>query len=158
MATHTYKKCPHCGKTYETYSTYTKVYQNHSGCPFKRCRFCGETFVDKDIQEPALKPFSEDDFALWRCFFVNLMPYGLAGFLLTCCAFGLEESTLSLYIIAAIVDAVYIVSTYKVIKNRNVYLEEAKRDYQASEKRLSNPLYAQELKNAGFKVPSKYLK
>lgn len=157
MATHTYKKCPHCGKIYETYSTYTKVYQNHSGCPFKRCRSCGETFVDKDVQEPALKPFSEDDFSLWRCFLVYL-PYGSVGFLLTCCAFGMEESTLSLYIIAAIVDAIYIFSTYKVIKNRNVYLEEAKRDYQESEKRLSNPLYAQKLKDAGFKVPSKYLK
>lgn len=158
MATHTYKKCPHCGKTYESYSTYTKVYQNHSGSPFITCKSCGEMFVDKEIKEPALKPYTEEGFELWRCFFVHLMPWGIAGFLLTGCAFNLEESTLSLYVIATIVDACYIMFTANTIRNRKKYQEAERLAYQESEQRLRNPQYAKALQNAGFHVPSKYLK
>ena len=80
MATQTYKKCPHCGKVYEYYSTYTKQYRNHSGSPFVTCKYCGESFIDKDIKEPALKPY-EGDLGILECFTFFLFPFEFQFFL-----------------------------------------------------------------------------
>lgn len=157
MATHTYKKCPHCGKTYETYSTYTKAHMNHSGSPFVVCKSCGRTFVDRDIKEPALSPYSDEGFELWRCFFVYLMPWGLLGVFILFCALNMEDPSAAVYFFAALVLGLYVVLTANVVINRTKLQEKYKEEYRESEKRLQNPQYAQALSAAGFYVPRQYL-
>ena len=66
--TYTNKRCPHCRKTYESYTNHTKRLSNHSGSPFLTCKFCGKTFVDTDIKEPALKPYSDRGYSILNCF------------------------------------------------------------------------------------------
>lgn len=158
MATYTFKKCPHCGKTYETYSTCTKKYTKHSGSPFITCQHCGNVFVDKDIKEPALQPYNTRGFSWFNCILAFFMPFGAFGILLTCCAFGIKEPSIVVFIIAFAVDAIYLGLTVYSFINRQKFIEEDKKEYEESEKRLSNPEYAQALKNAGFDVPKKYLK
>lgn len=158
MSTHTFKKCPHCGKTYETYSIYTKNYHKHSGSPFVKCRFCGNTFVDKDIKEPALKPYSSRGFSWFNCIFAFFIPFGALGILLTCAAFGVEDTSIVLFIVAFAVDLLYLSLTIYSFVNRKKLIEEDKKEYEESERRLSDPIYAHALKEAGFKVPEKYLK
>ncbi len=157
MATYTYKKCPHCGKTYESYSTYTKNFQGHSGSPFITCRSCGRTFVDKEIKEPALKPYTGEGFELWRCFFAFLMPFGLLGILALVCAINSEEYAFAASIFSIIFFGIYIALTTYTIRNRVKFIAEDRKEYFQSEKRLQNPLYAKALKDAGFDVPKKYL-
>ena len=158
MATYTYKKCPHCGKTYESYSIYTKSYQSHQGSPFITCKFCGETFVDKEIKEPALEPYSEKGFELWRCFFAFLMPFGLGGILAIICALNSEEYAIGAGVVAFILLGIYMALTIYTIVNRAKLQEDDKKEYKESERRLQNPEYAKALRDAGFNVPSKYLK
>ena len=158
MAIHTFKRCPHCGKTYETYSTYTKQYTKHSGSPFITCQHCGNKFVDKEIKEPALKPYSTKGLSWFNCIFAFFMPFGALGILLTWGAFGIKEPSIALFIIAFAVDTIYLGLTIYSFINRKKFIEEDKKEYEESEKRLNNPKYAQALKDAGFKVPEKYLK
>ena len=156
MATQTYKKCPHCGKVYEYYSTYTKQYRNHSGSPFVTCKYCGESFIDKDIKEPALKPY-EGDLGILECFTFFLFPFGVAGVFFLICAFNTEEYFLISLIISILSLGGYLALTIHTIVSRKRITESLKKDYIESEKRLKNPLYAKALKEAGYQVPDKYL-
>ena len=61
MTIYTYKKCPHCGRSYNWYSNHNKKYNTEIGCPFILCNHCGKLFVDKDIIEPALEPEETSD-------------------------------------------------------------------------------------------------
>ena len=158
MATHTRKKCPHCGKTYETYSTYTKQYQNHSGSPFRRCNNCGGSFVDKDIKEPALKPQSASEITVINCIFAFFIPFGGAGILLTIAAYNLGSEAVGLWVVAALLDIFYVSSVIYLLIKRKIYNESAEKEYEASYNRLKNPEYARALKDAGFDVPSWFLK
>lgn len=158
MATYTYKKCPHCGKTYESYSTYTKDFNNHQGSPFVRCRFCGNIFVDKEIKEPALEPYTGKGFELWRCYFTFLMPFGLGGVAALLCAFNAEKYGPLLGLVGLILLALYAFLTFSTVVDREKLKEDDRKQYEESERRLMNPEYAKALKEAGFNVPSKYLK
>lgn len=158
MATYTHKRCPHCGKLYETYSTHTKNFSNHSGSPFLTCKFCGKTFVDKDIKEPALKPYSDSGFSIFNCIFAFFWPFGVAGIILTGCTISPETSSVGVGIAALIVDAIYLLLTGHSIKNRKQLQKENKQEYEQSLERLKKPQYAMALKKAGFKVPEQFLK
>lgn len=158
MATYTSKKCPHCGKTYETYSTYTKQYQDHSGIPFRTCSNCGGRFIDKDIKEPALKPESFNEITVINCIFAMFMPFGAAGILLTIAAYNIGPTAVGLWVIAALLDIFYVASVIYFLIKRKKYNESAAREYEESYKRLKNPEYARALKDAGFDVPSWFLK
>ena len=158
MATYTRKKCPYCGKTYETYSTYTKQYQNHSGIPFVTCNHCGGHFIDQDIKEPALKPESANEITVVNCIFAMFMPWGLMGILLTIGLMDYDSPPVVLCIIAAVLDIIYVSSVIYFLIKRKILNEEAEREYAESYKRLQNPEYARALKEAGFDVPSWFLK
>jgi len=157
MSTHTYKKCPYCRKTYETYTTYTKADHNHEGSPFITCRSCGKTFIDKEIKEPALKPYTGKGYELWRCFFAGFMPFGMLFIFATLYLITEEEKTTWGYIISSVLILIYILFTTYVIKNRKKAQEMGRIEYLESVDRLKDPEYAQALKDAGFKVPEQYL-
>lgn len=156
MATYTTKKCPYCKRTYENYSTYTKAYKNHSGSPFITCPSCQNVFVDKEIKEPALIPYSESGFAIWRYFFNYLFPFGIMGGL--CAYISSTDPDRLATIIAAVCLSIYFILTLIDIVNIPKYKEEFRAAYRESEKRLENPEYAIALQAHGFKVPEKYLK
>ena len=158
MATHTYKKCPHCGKTYEHYTTYSKNRQDHSGSPFIKCRFCGGIIVDKDIKEPALKPYEKSEVTVVNCIFAMFYPWGLMGIGLTIGILASNSSSIALWIIAAILDIIYFSSVIFFLINRARINKSVEKEYEESYKRLQNPEYAKALKDAGFDVPSWFLK
>ena len=155
MATYTYKRCPHCKKTYETYSTHTKHFSNHSGSPFLTCKHCGKTFVDKDIKEPALEPYSDSGYSLLNCVFAGFWPFGLTGIILT--GYAIKYHSIGVAIAALIVGGVYFAIMGTAIKNRKKFKIEDKLEYERSYERLKDINYAVALKNAGFDVPSHFL-
>lgn len=156
MSTHTWKKCPYCGATYNSYTTYTKHYYVREGSPFVTCLSCWRVFIDKDIKEPALKPYSGSGYSILNCIFGFLFPFGIMGILLTAGAFQ-ERDRVSLYVAAAILDSLYVGLTAYLIKKRKDFQAEGKAKYAESEKRLSDYKYALALKQAGFDVPSRFL-
>ena len=155
MSTHTWKKCPNCGKTYEHYTTYTKNFENHSGCPIVTCKYCGQKFIDKDIKEPALKP-KPAKASIINCIFTMFIPFGALSILF---AIPLTYETPEpwyyfLVIIPAIIWISFVVFAFAKRAEINKELIE---EYKASEERLKNPEYAKLLKEHKFKVPEKYL-
>ena len=158
MATHTRKKCPHCGRTYESYSTYTKQYHAHSGTPFIKCKYCGGNFVDKDIKEPALKPESANNITILNCIFALFMPFGVGGILFTIVACNIGPSAIGVWVAAILLSLIYLASVIYLLIKRKVLNEKAAKDYEESYKRLKNPEYARALKDAGFDVPRWFLK
>ena len=158
MSVHTFKHCPHCGKSYEHYTTITKHQTLHEGCPFKTCMYCGKTFIDKDIKEPALKPYSEKGLGIINCFFVGLVPFGIIGILATIGLLRNETNSIGIIIFTIIIDLIYIAITVFTIVNRKKAIAENKKKYKESYQRLKNRDYAIALKNSGYKVPDKFLK
>ena len=156
MAIYTTKKCPNCNIVYERYSNYTKHLENHSGSPFIICKFCGQTFVDKDIKEPALKPFYDVDFGIIGCVIGLLFPFGVVGIGLTVALFCFEFNAF-LLIFAALFDALYIYLVVKSYQSRDKAKEDLRREYEESLERLNDINYAIALKKAGFKVPKEFL-
>ena len=157
MTTHTYKKCPYCGKTYETYTPMTKHYQSHMGSPFVKCRFCGKEFVDKDIKEPALVPYSEDGFGVGNCFFAGIMPFGCMGIMFTFLAIYSKEVHILSCVLAAIGYIGYLSCVIFRLKNQKKILEAWRNEYSLSEERLKNYSYALALRRIGFDVPDRFL-
>jgi len=155
--TYVTKSCPSCGKSY---SVGQPKKSGFYGSPFRRCVFCGGTFIDKEYREIAVSGIREVDkrrvslgtalFPVIPSFFILVGIYcGIVlGFdsrsLLFICG-GLVFLFLSIYLIR---------SEAKDFDNRQKFLkEEAAR----SESRLSNPEYALALRRIGYKVPDKYL-
>lgn len=164
MSTRTWKKCPHCGYTFESYSTYTKNYKDHSGHPFKFCPKCSEIIIDKDMKEPALKPPPKRP-SIFSCFFTGFMPFGLLGILcsipmFTDETFNIFETNNLLYflILVMLPAAVWICMIIWAFCSRDKIKIELDKEYEDSEKRLQNREYALLLKELGYKVPEKYLK
>lgn len=157
MATHTYKRCPHCGKVYETYSTYTKQLKDHSGSPFVICKFCGKRFVDREIREPALSPPSSNEVTIVNCFFAAFVPLAGPGIFLTCAAYNSDPSSIGLWLFGAIFDLLYVASVIYFLRKRKVVNAIAKKEYQKSYDRLKDPEYARALADAGFDVPNEFI-
>lgn len=157
MATYTYKKCPHCGKTYDSYSSFNTSFHSFSGSPFLKCNYCGNTFVDTEIKEPALKPYKKSRHSILNCLLATYFPYGLMGTFMTFIGFQYFPPFNFMLGIAIILDIVYFVLTIIVLANRKSMQEEWKIKYEESVRRLSNPAYAKALEEAGFDVPEKYL-
>ena len=159
MAVHVRKKCPHCGKTYESYSTYTK--QTHYGSPFLNCSYCNKTFIDKEIKEPALKPYKALNYTFMHCLLTGLFPFCFISVI----GIGAGIQNLSsqehdpalFFIIGGIALVIYLFLVLFAYSKRNELKEDWEKEYKVSEQRLQNKSYAMAMKNAGFKVPSKYL-
>ena len=157
MSTYTRKKCPHCHKTYESYSTYTKQYSKHSGCPFLTCGHCGQVFVDTDIKEPALSPPEKNRITIVNCFFGTFMPFGLGAIFSTMLAYNVEPVSIGLWIFAIALDLFYVGSVVYFLVKRDSLNKELEQEYKESYERLQNPEYARALQKAGFDVPYCFL-
>ena len=149
------KNCPFCKKVVEQ-RAYASWGRNPSeqdkwlfGTPLRLCPHCGKLFVDKDRQELAITGPRKQDLAVIGPASLRLALMGVVlGALLLLgklnvfawIAFGVALATL-------IADAA-------LYPTRRKKLEVER---QASEKRLSDPRYAQALKNAGYDIPQRYL-
>jgi hypothetical protein len=127
-------------------------YSIHYGSPFRSCSRCGKIFVDKDYKEIALEGIRKIDkkrvspgaifFAIGGCLVIIAgavirEPYMLGGGLIWVAIWGS-----------------IIVSEVLGHKKNLEYLEQ---ETKRSNERLSNPTYAQALKNVGYHVPLQYL-
>ena len=157
MAIYTYKRCPHCGKMYDSYSNHTKYWRKRVGSPLRTCSSCGKPFLDNDMEELALQPYNERGYGIFHCFFAFFWPFGAAAAMFTWLAIDLGQEKPWVIIVAIILHLAYWALTISVIKNRKKFIEEHKRDYEASEKRLQDQEYALLLRKAGYYVPERFL-
>ncbi len=149
------KNCPFCKKVVEqqAYASWGRQPSEQDkwlfGSPLRLCPHCGKLFIDKDRQELAITGPRKQDMAVVGPASLKLALMGvvLGGLLLVgrlnvlaCIAFGVALATL-------VADAALYPTRQKKLKAERV----------ASEKRLSDPSYAQALKNAGYDIPERYL-
>lgn len=154
MATQTIKKCPHCGRTYEEYTTYTKAYQNHTGSPFRRCSSCGCEFVDKDFKEPAFYDEPKET-KLWQILIAPVFPFGIFGFgfvILSLCL-GIP----GMLLVAALPLLAYFYLVYIGITKKHQFEDADRAAYKKSLERVSDKNYVIKLLDCGYNVPSWFL-
>ena len=156
MSTHTYKKCPHCNRTYDHYTTYTKNMSKHSGCPIKICFHCGNKFLDRDITEPATSPEPEM-VSVANCLFTMFFPCVPLSILFAIPLFYETDIPLYYYLFAFSPAAIWICCAIACLCRRHKINANILREYNESVNRLKNPDYAIFLKNNGFYVPDTYL-
>ena len=149
------KKCPHCGIVYDQRpigrwgKKLTPEDQWVYGSPLRMCKNCQKLFMDKDYRELAFTPLrSYDKAPITSTTYLILAAGGILGLLM----YVGGQSTFA--IIAWAVAIAYLVADLALYPGRLKKLEKEK---QASEKRMSDPKYAQALKNAGFDIPDRYL-
>lgn len=154
MATYTSKSCPHCGALYETYSSYTKQFESHSGSPFRTCSACGRGFVDKDFQEPAFY-WPPEPAKPWQALLAPLFPFGIGGIFVIIICIGLG----SFYgmIVSLFPFSFYFYLVYKILKNKRKIYQQSLAEYRASEERVSNRDYILRLLACGYRVPRSFL-
>jgi len=135
VSTHTYKKCPHCKKTYETYSTYTKSMQDHNDTPFRVCKNCGEVFFDRDYREIAFdgKPKKINFFQAllnpwWTLVFIAILLFW--G--------GIDNNSYGLIIAGLIIWAIYLSIVVIIWIKRDKIYKSVLIDYEQSLIRVSD--------------------
>ncbi|MBQ7904015.1 MAG: hypothetical protein IJ362_09820 [Oscillospiraceae bacterium] len=161
---YTTKKCPYCKTIYENYSSITEG--AHLGSPLITCKKCKKIFIDKEMEELALKPFSELKkkysmlrlmSSLWNIFtFVFI----LFSYMIFSGNLKFDSSFESIFMLVLYCGCgIFTLSIIKSITiDRQKIIDGYKQEYAKSEIRLSDPHYALALKQAGYSVPEKYLK
>lgn len=149
------KCCPFCQKVYEqrTFISRGKTVTDEErwlfGSPLRMCPHCKRMFVDSDLQEMALTgPRKQDKAPLSP----GVMKLALMG--VTLGALMMVAGQYMLGYIAAGVGIVCAIVDLALYPTRMKKLEQ---EQKASQQRLSDPAYAQLLKNAGYPVPEQYL-
>ena len=149
--------CPHCGKKLAGYQRGQCWY----GSPIVTCKSCGKRYVDRRFHEIAVEGAVKNDLSLRRDGLVALLAVG--GFAI---AFGMNyhmvvtwerysvrnvliQALAVVLLLFAAVDAVSILTGIKA--------KWVERERQASEARLRDRAYAQELADLGWSVPDQYL-
>ena len=155
MSVHTRKCCPHCGKLYETYTTYSKNFADHSGSPFRDCRSCGNQFFDKDFREPGFYEHPQRA-TWWQALLAPLYPFGVAGIFIIIIALGMGRPYGMFASIIPFAPYAYLVYTI-LRKNEDIYAQEVW-EYKESQKRLANRDYILRLLDNRYPVPSSYLR
>lgn len=149
------KTCPHCGMVAEQraigrwgHKLQPEDYWAY-GSPLKMCRNCQKLYIDKDYRELAITPLrSYDKAPLTSSTYLLVMTGVILGGV-----FYLAGQT-AIACIAGGVAVMYTIADLAFFPTRLKKLEKEKA---ASEKRMSDPQYAQALKNSGFDIPDQYL-
>ena len=143
------KRCPYCKYIY--YSDLSHI-DLSKGSPFITCPLCKQEFLDKDIKELAFEPYNESEFSIGKCFlrYAYILLFAIA--MLLCAIFDQESKILGL-VMSIVGFAGYIYCVYDTIKNLDNIKETYKKDYKASENRLSDVYYIIKLEKAGIEVP-----
>lgn len=150
------KQCPHCGRVYEQrpIGRWGKKLTPEDywvfGSPLKMCKNCQKMFIDKDYREMAITPLRSYDKAPLTSSTYLLLT---VGFLLGVIMYMGGQT-----IFAAIVVGVAVAYMIADLLFYPTRLKKLAKEKEASLKRMSDPAYAQALKNAGFDIPNEYLK
>lgn len=155
MATYARKYCPHCGKQYQNYSTYTKDMTVKEGCPIITCPYCGHPFLDKDIKEPAFYQHQPKKTQPWQILIAPLFPFGFSCILLWILAIAYANST-CIYI-SLIPFAFYAYLVYIGLKKRDEIDTDIIKEYKESQERVSDREYIIQLIELGYKIPTSFL-
>ena len=147
---HTHKHCPHCGKLYETSSSYA----DHLGSPIRTCLNCGQHFIDKAYKEPGFYD-PPAPFAFWKLLVGALWPFGIGAIILLVAAFYIGHISALILPIAPLAAYLYLV--YNGYKKRDVIYQDKLSEYKASRERLKNKNYVMLLLDNGCFVPRYFL-
>ncbi|HWR23952.1 MAG TPA: hypothetical protein VN366_10820 [Feifaniaceae bacterium] len=149
--------CPYCGRTIRIKSAKT---EHAYGSPVRQCEFCKKTYIDRYYRELALEDADKIDRRKLAPKNAGMLLFGALLILLGYFLFPGEKDIIirvlmmALGGLLALAAAFVIVTEYRTYDARMKFFEE---ELSESEKRLKDPEYAQKLKNAGYRVPERYL-
>ncbi len=149
--------CPYCGKTIRVKQTKT---EHAYGSPVRACEHCKKTYIDRYYRELALEDPSRVDRRKIAPKNVAMLLFGALLIVLSDFLFsGAKDVVIRVLLsvlggLLALSATWVIVTEYRNYDARMKFFEEERAE---SEKRLSDPEYAQKLKNAGYHVPERYL-
>ena len=157
MAKGIQNNCPYCGKTIRVKRTKA---EHAYGSPVRTCEHCKKTYIDRYYRELALEDPNGLDRRKIAPKNIGMLLFGsllivLSGFLFP------EAKDVVIRVLVSVLgglltlSAAWVVITeFRTYDARMKFFEEERAD---SEKRLSDREYAQKLKNAGYRVPERYL-
>lgn len=141
------KRCPDCGKLYES-----GLYREKIGKPIASCYFCGARFIDKSVNEWELRGIGGKIwyllFSVLDVFAVGMISAMIIIFLLLLPDL-LFKTGFSHFMLN---DGDYFIGLFALcifVNLIRVVIRESK-DYSASKTRMTDPNYRQELKLAGL--------
>lgn len=149
--------CPYCGKTIRV-----KRYKaEHAyGSPVRTCEHCAKTYIDRYYRELALEGEKSIDRRKIAPKNVGMMLFGILIVLFGAFLFP-EEKDIMIRVLLIILGGLLtlsaawvLITEYRTYDARMKFFEEERAE---SEKRLKDNEYAQKLKNAGYRVPERYL-
>ena len=155
----THGACPECGHKFFSYEPAQRFY----GSPIRTCKKCGQKYFDARYHEIAIEGIAKKDVAKWPAFV--LMFFGAFLMYRGNHLWGMKQlgtldfmqKVLPVLLLAVggllVLGGIY--ELYAVLSGKKAANMEKLRA--ASEERLKNPGYAQELKAMGLPVPEQYL-
>lgn len=156
IRTHYRKKCPYCGKMLES-GTYYGTERIRFGSPFFCCPHCNQEFIDHELKELALQPYSKKLPDMWYRI-LGQLPLVILGIII------ILESLISgdplaffpmgVGVALVAVGAIIIAYPYS---HKDELQERYRARWEESHARLSDPHYAYKLNRNGFQVPEEYL-
>ena len=157
MAKGIQNNCPYCGKTIRVKRTKA---EHAYGSPVRTCEFCKKTYIDRYYRELALEDPGKLDRRKVAPRNIGMLLFGALIILLGVFLFP-EAKDIMIKVLLIVLGGLLTVSAawvliteYRTYDARMKFFEEERAE---SEKRLKDPEYAQKLKNAGFRVPERYL-
>ena len=146
------EKCPHCGKKIPLYNENEYKY----GSPIVSCTYCGKKYIDKRYHELAVEgmPHTELNSARYRLFAIICAAVSVLLFAVWFLMYKtggrvmLEIAVMApIFALVAVFNLVEFVKVKTGIKEKQLekYMEESK-------KRLSDQVYAAELKENGYHI------
>ncbi|MCR5599176.1 MAG: hypothetical protein K6G33_00315 [Ruminococcus sp.] len=149
--------CPDCGKPISGYNASSRDY----GSPIKTCKCCGQQYLDRRYIELAVEPPDPSDLSAATGLKMALIGLGMfavsGGFTLFTIHFrGYYYRKMAFVAIASIVVMLFgIIDSIRTKTGAKQKSLDKKRE--ASEQRLMDRAYAQQLADLGYNVPDKYL-
>ena len=157
MAKGIQNNCPYCGKTIRVKRTKA---EHAYGSPVRTCEFCKKTYIDRYYRELALEHPGRIDRKKFAPRNIGMLLFGSLLIVLSDFFFPGAKDVVIRVLVSVLggllaLSAVWVIITeYRTYDARMKFFDEERAE---SEKRLSDPEYAQKLKNAGYRVPERYL-
>ena len=149
--------CPCCGKPISNYNASSRDY----GTPIRKCKCCGQQYLDRRYIELAVEPPDPRDLSAAAGLKIALIGLGMfvvsGGFTFFTIHFrGYYYRKMALAAILSVVVMIFgIIDSIRTKTGAKQKSLDKKKE--ASEQRLMDRAYAQQLAELGYNVPDKYL-
>jgi hypothetical protein len=141
------KRCPKCGKIYES-----GMYREKLGKPIADCIFCGTTFLDKSVNEWELRGIGSKGGYFLSVIF-DVLIWGIVSAMIVSLIVLLPDvlfkTNFSHFMINDGNYFIALVVICTIVNLIRIYLRESK-DFSASKERMANAQYRETLKSAGL--------